>query len=140
MDERDEIKMIRTVREKLSQIVSNEPEKFVDIFEGGKTELEEWTKKIRKLSPEKSMEKWGGATEFKIFTCITGICVHVINKENQDIEPPIQHFLPRSIPKVKWTGQWVWSLYTVMDTMKSLFLRVFQPSSASGREHVTQQD
>ena len=38
------------MREKLSKIVSNEPEKFVDIFERGKTELNAWTKKIIKWS------------------------------------------------------------------------------------------
>ena len=60
------------MREKWSQIVSNEPEKFVDIFERGKTELDAWTKKIRKWSPEMSMEKWGGDTEFEIFTLSLG--------------------------------------------------------------------
>ena len=89
----------------MSQIVSNEPEKFVNIFGGGKTELEDLTNKIRKWSPQSSMEKWGGATEFEIFTRITGICVHVIIKEKQQIEPPVQHFLPRSIPKVKWEDE-----------------------------------
>ena len=104
-DEKDEKNIIPTVRARMSQIVAEEPEKFVNIFGGGLSELEEWTRNIRKWSPEPSMEKWGGPTEFEIFTWITGICVHLIIKEEQQIEPPNQHFLPKSIPKVKWEDE-----------------------------------
>ena len=98
----------------MSQIVAEEPEKFVHIFGGGQTELEEWTKNIRKWSPQPSLEKWGGPTEFEIFTRIIGICVHLIIKEEQQIEPPVQHILPRSIPKVKWEDEyWTVSLVVV---------------------------
>ena len=115
-DEKDEKNIIPTVRARMSQIVAEEPEKFVNIFGGGLSELEEWTRNIRKWSPEPSMEKWGGPTEFKIFTRITRICVHLIIKEEQQIEPPVQHFLPRSIPKVKWEDEdWTVSVVVVYD-------------------------
>ena len=48
------------------------------------------------------------------FTQITGICVHVINKEKQDVEPPVQHFLLRSVPRVKWQDEdWTVSVVVV---------------------------
>ena len=37
-----------------------------------KTELEDWTNRIRKWSPQSFKEKWGGAMEFETFTPITG--------------------------------------------------------------------
>ena len=70
-----------------------------------KTELKDWTNRIRKWSPQSFKEKWGGAMELETFTRITGISVHLINNENQDIEPPVQHFLPRSIPIVTWEDE-----------------------------------
>ena len=91
-DEKDEKNIIPTVRERMSQIVAEEPDKFVHIFGGDQTELEEWTHKIRKWSPKSSMEKWGGAMEFEIFTQITRICVHVINREKQDIRTSCSTF------------------------------------------------
>jgi len=36
VDEMDEKKIIRTVRKIMSEIVNNDPEKFLNIFEGGK--------------------------------------------------------------------------------------------------------
>ena len=54
-----------------------------------KTELEDWTNRIRKWSPQSFKEKLGGVMELETFTSITGISVHLINNENQDIEPPV---------------------------------------------------
>ena len=113
-DEKDQKKIIPTVRKRMSEIVADEPDRFVHIFGDDETKLEDWTRKIRKWSPKSSQEKWGGAMEFEIFTQITGICVHVINKEKQDVEPPVQHFLPRSVPRVKWQDEdWTVSVVVV---------------------------
>merc|ERR1712112_127840 len=98
----DTSKIIPLVRKRMSEIVLAEPQKYLHIFGDNKQDLEAWANKIKRWSPKPSMEKWGGATEFEIFAQITGICVHVINKEKQDVEPPVQHFLPRSVPRVKW--------------------------------------
>ena len=95
-DEKDQKKIIPTVRRRMSEIVTKEPQRFLHLFGDNQTELEDWTRKIRKWSLESSQEKWGGSTEFEIFAQITGICVHVINKENQDFEPTVQHFVPRT--------------------------------------------
>ena len=45
-DEKDEKNIIPIVRERMSQIVAEEPEKFVNIFGGGLSELEEWRRNI----------------------------------------------------------------------------------------------
>ena len=45
-DKKDEKNIIPTVRKRMSQIVAEGPDKFVDIFGGDQTELEEWTHKI----------------------------------------------------------------------------------------------
>ena len=45
-DEKDEKNIIPTVRARMSQIVAEEPEKFVNIFPGGLSELQEWTRNI----------------------------------------------------------------------------------------------
>merc|ERR1712112_519775 len=110
----DTSKIIPLVRKRMSEIVLAEPQKYLHIFGDNKQDLEAWANKIKRWSPKSSLEKWGGATEFKIFAQITGICVHVINKEKQDVEPPVQHFLPRSVPRVKWEEEdWTVSVVVV---------------------------
>ena len=54
--------------------------------------------------------------ELETFTRITGISVHLINNENQDIKPPVQHFLLRSIPIVTSKDEdWTVSVVLVYD-------------------------
>ena len=98
----------------MSEIVLAVPDQFLHLFGENKQELEDWTEKIKKWSPESSREKWGGTTEFEIFAQITGICVHVINKENQSLEPTVQHLVPRTFPKKPWTSEdWTVSVVVV---------------------------
>merc|ERR1712112_188990 len=112
--DQDTSKIIPLVRKRMSEIVLAEPQKYLHIFGDNKQDLEAWANKIKRWSPKSSLEKWGGATEFKIFAQITGICVHVINKETYDVEPPVQHFLPRSFPRVNWQQEdWTVSVVVV---------------------------
>merc|ERR1712112_119205 len=112
--DQDTSKIIPLVRKRMSEIVLAEPQKYLHIFGDNKQDLEAWANKIKRWSPKSSLAKWGGATEFKIFAQITGICVHVINKETYDVEPPVQHFLPRSFPRVNWQQEdWTVSVVVV---------------------------
>ena len=91
--------IIPTVRRRMSEIVLAVPEQFIHLFGGNLQDLEDWAGKIQKWSPESSRDKWGGTQEFVIFAQITGICVHVINRENQRLEPTVQHLVLRTFPK-----------------------------------------
>ena len=112
--EADKRTIFPTVRSRMSEIVLTDPNQFLHLFGGNQQELEDWTKKIKKWSPQSSREKWGGMTEFEIFAQITGICVHVINKENQSFEPTVQHHVPRTFPRKSWMDEdWTVSVVVV---------------------------
>merc|ERR1712112_696300 len=112
--DQDTSKIIPLVRKRMSELVLTEPQKYLHIFGDNKQELEAWAKKIKKWSPKSSKEKWGGVTELQIFAQMTGICVHVINKETYDVEPPVQHILPRTFPRVNWQQEdWTVSVVVV---------------------------
>ena len=114
IEEADQRNIIPTVRRRMSEIVLTVPNQFLHLFGGNQQELEDWTKKIKKWSPKFSREKWGGTTEFEIFAQITGICVHVINKENQSFEPTVQHLVPRTFPRKSWMDEdWTVSVVVV---------------------------
>jgi hypothetical protein len=104
IDKTNKLGIIRRVRNRLSQIVTKDPDTFENIFEGGKDELERWGKKIKQWRPESSLSKWGGDEEFEIFVRITGICVHVLNSDFNEVSPPVSHFLPRAIKRFTETS------------------------------------
>ena len=84
----DELGILKHVRETLSDYVLEDPEKFVGIFDKGRVGLMKWAEEV------KCMGKYGGDTEFSVFTKITGISVHVLNCEQKSFQP-LTHFLPR---------------------------------------------
>ena len=59
----------------MSQIVSNEPEKFVKIFESGKTEHENWNNKIRKTLKQ---AEWAEPLQSPPFPCLLSpLCLYI---------------------------------------------------------------
>ena len=87
VSEADEGRVIDHVRKKLSETVKNDPEKFEDIFEGGNEGLMKWVEGVRKP------KSWGGDDEFEVLARVTGLCIHVLNREAPNMEG-VRHFLP----------------------------------------------
>ena len=113
-EDRDQQNIIPTVRRRMAEIVTAASKQFVHLFGGNQKELETWAQKIQRWSPGDSQEKWGGTQEFLLFAQITGICVHVINRENQRWEPAVQHLVPRSFQKTPWRDEdWTVSVVVV---------------------------
>ena len=104
-EDRDQQNIIPTVRRRMAEIVLTASKQFLHLFGDNQKELETWAEKIQRWSPGDSQEKWGGTHEFAIFTQITGICVHVINRENQRWEPAVQHLVPRSFQENVMEGR-----------------------------------
>ena len=49
IEEADQRNIIPTVRRRMSEIVLTDPDKFLHLFGGNKQELDDWTKKIKKM-------------------------------------------------------------------------------------------
>ena len=99
IDERDEFKIVSHVRERLSDYVLEEPDKFVDIFDKKMDGLMVWARNV------KNVGVWGGVTEMEVFARITGICVHIVNIEHKSIQP-LTHILPPPDPSVPVEDSW----------------------------------
>ena len=97
IDKTDSEGIIRKTRKRMSEMVLSNAEKFVSIFGGRFQELETWAAMVKQWQPAHHLSKWGGDTEFEVFTRLTGICVHVLQKEDKPgmCNQPVTHFLPR---------------------------------------------
>ena len=76
---KDDLGIVKHVREKLSKLVGERPEDFEDIFEDRRQGVLRWMETV------KVPGTWGGDDEFEIFTRLTGIVVHVIDGEHQTV-------------------------------------------------------
>ena len=84
----DDLGIVKQVREVLSESVLEDVEKFKGIFENGREGAIDWAAKVKRN------HSWGGDTEFEIFARITGIAIHVINRQFPEVQGTT-HFLPR---------------------------------------------
>ena len=76
---KDELGVVKHVRERMRDIVGERPGDFEDIFEDRLEGVMKWMKSVVPLGT------WGGDDEFEIFTRITGMVVHVIDSERKSV-------------------------------------------------------
>ena len=132
IDVADSEGIIRKVRRSMSDHVRSNPEKYENIFYNGREELEAWAIQVTEWQPEHHHAKWGGDTEYEVFTRITGICVHVLQREDPERKglQPVTHFLPRlKVGSGSEAEQWNVScvVIKVFQKVTFIFFNVFTP-------------
>ena len=76
---KDELGVVKHVRERMRDLVGERPGDFEDIFEDRLEGVMKWLKSVVHLGT------WGGDDEFEIFTRITGVVIHVIDSDHDSV-------------------------------------------------------
>ena len=70
---------MKPVREHLSNLVGENPDRFHDIFENQHDGVHRWMQTVKQLGA------WGREDEFKIFARPMGLAIHVIDSEHSTV-------------------------------------------------------